>query len=143
MPSVPSSRVDLREYLEEVAEPFHWPKTKVGQFIHVITFPLKFANWLTIPNLRKWYKNTIFFSMPLLSRNMNYWPLTFIMSIGWITVWVFIMVTYGTALGCALGVKPVVIGITLLAIGTSFPDYMSSLFSARRGYSKFELLELS
>jgi len=44
------------------------------------------------------------------------------------------MVTYGTALGCALGVKPVVIGITLLAVGTSFPDYMSSLFSARKGY---------
>jgi len=44
------------------------------------------------------------------------------------------MVDAANTLGCILSIHPVVIGLTVLAIGTSFPDFMSSIYAARSGY---------
>jgi len=108
--------------VEEVSKPFDfpaWPASKLSQVLHVIGFLANFLFWITIPDLNRW--------------DHNWWPLSFINSIVWVTGWVFLMAEVSSALGCIIGVKPVVIGLTLLAIGTSFPDFISSLYSARKG----------
>ncbi len=46
------------------------------------------------------------------------------------------MVEVATALGCTLHISPVVMGLTVLAIGTSFPDFISSIYSAQAGKGK-------
>lgn len=46
------------------------------------------------------------------------------------------MVQVATAAGCIIHMSPVVMGLTVLAVGTSFPDFMSSLYAAKAGKGK-------
>jgi len=106
--------------LDKVPKPFDWPKSIHRRIAHAIAFPITLIFWVSIPDLRNW--------------DHRYWPLTFTNGILWIVVWIYIMVEVATTLGCIIGAKPIIIGLTVLAIGTSFPDFMSSLYSAKKGY---------
>lgn len=55
------------------------------------------------------------------------------MSIAWIGGLCTAMVQAATWIGCILGIDPVIMGITLLAIGTSIPDALGSMIVARAG----------
>ncbi len=55
------------------------------------------------------------------------------MSIAWIGGLCTAMVQAATWIGCILGIDPIVMGITLLAIGTSIPDAIGSMIVARAG----------
>lgn len=112
----------VTEHVELVDNPFQWPETRLKQVFHVATFPVVVMFYYTTPDLNKW--------------SHNYWPLTFFTSIVWITGWVYLMVDMATSIGCIVGIKPIVIGLTVLAVGTSFPDFMGSLYSARKGFGK-------
>lgn len=59
--------------------------------------------------------------------------LTFFVSIGWIIVLSWILVEGGIGLAHELGVPEVIIGLTILAAGTSIPDLISSLIVAKDG----------
>ena len=61
------------------------------------------------------------------------WPITFIMCIVWIAALSFFMVWWAELLGNFLGIPPTIMGLTLLAGGTSIPDAMSSIAVAKRG----------
>jgi len=104
----------------EISSPWAWPPTKLKQAFHIIVFPILLASWITIPNLKNW--------------NKRMWPVTFTVSVIWLMIWVSIMVEIATIAGCIIQLKPVVMGLTVLAVGTSFPDLMSSLFAARGGH---------
>lgn len=58
---------------------------------------------------------------------------TFTMSIVWIGILSFIMVDFGARAGCVLGVPGLVMGLVVLAAGTSVPDALSSVLVARLG----------
>ena len=57
----------------------------------------------------------------------------FLMSILWIGAYSFLMVDWITGIGLILGIPAVVMGLTLLAAGTSVPDLLSSVVVARAG----------
>jgi len=59
--------------------------------------------------------------------------LTFSMSIVWIGVLSYFMVTWASKLGCLWHVHPAIMGVTVLAAGTSVPDAIGSLLVAREG----------
>jgi K+-dependent Na+/Ca+ exchanger-like protein len=63
----------------------------------------------------------------------KYYLLTFFMSICWIGGLCLGMVQAVTWFGCILGIDPVIMGITFLAIGTSIPDAIGSMVVARAG----------
>lgn len=65
--------------------------------------------------------------------NKKRYLLTFFMSIIWIGVLSYFMVTWASKLGCLWGVHPAVMGVTVLAAGTSVPDAIGSLLVARDG----------
>lgn len=66
------------------------------------------------------------------NRRIGY-SLTFIMCIVWIAV-LSHLVTYSAAkFGCIVGISPPVMGLTILAAGTSIPDALSSIIVARNG----------
>ncbi|BFZ01190.1 hypothetical protein BsWGS_04229 [Bradybaena similaris] len=72
------------------------------------------------------------------SRRPGIWArlymLSFVMSVLWISGLTYIMVWMVTIAGDALDVPDTVMGLTLLAAGTSVPDCLSSVFVARDGY---------
>jgi len=63
----------------------------------------------------------------------NKYVTTFIMSIFWIGVLSYYMVSWASTLGCMLNIHPAIMGCTLLAAGTSVPDAIGSLLVARQG----------
>ena len=55
-------------------------------------------------------------------------------SIVWIGAYSYLMVECATSLGASLGIPDVVMGLTVLAAGTSVPDLLSSVAVARQGH---------
>lgn len=57
----------------------------------------------------------------------------FFCSIIWIGVYAYLLVDWVTTIGATLGIPTVVMGLTVLAAGTSVPDLLSSVVVARAG----------
>lgn len=87
---------------------------------YIIIFPLVLLMACTIPDVRK-------------PGYGKYCYLSFIMSIVWIGGFSNLMVTWAEIIGNTLGIPTVIIGLTVLAAGTSVPDLLSSIIVARRG----------
>eukprot|EP01065_Artemidia_motanka_P005553 TRINITY_DN12687_c0_g1_i1.p1 TRINITY_DN12687_c0_g1~~TRINITY_DN12687_c0_g1_i1.p1 ORF type:complete len:589 (+),score=163.00 TRINITY_DN12687_c0_g1_i1:63-1829(+) len=87
---------------------------------HVVFFPINFALWATLPNCGRPEKR-------------KYFILAFAGSIGWIAVFSYFMVWWAERVGQVLGIPSVVMGITILAAGTSVPDLITSMIVARGG----------
>jgi len=97
--------------------------TPFEKFMWVIKFPLQAAMFITIPDVgRERFEGGHWF-----------W-LTFLMSIVWIALLAFVMVWMATVIGIVLEIPDPVMGLTLLAGGTSIPDALSSLAVARKGF---------
>ena len=82
--------------------------------------PLFLAFEVTIPNC----------SLP---HNKGRHLVTFFASIFWIGVLSYFLVTWASKLGCLWGIHPAIMGVTVLAAGTSVPDAIGSLLVARDG----------
>uniref|UniRef100_A0A7M4FW85 Solute carrier family 24 member 4 n=2 Tax=Crocodylus porosus TaxID=8502 RepID=A0A7M4FW85_CROPO len=100
--------------------PFSIPDGKVNKIKWILTWPLIFLLFCTIPNCSK-------------PRWENFFMLTFILSTLWIALFSYFMVWMVTVIGYTLGIPDVIMGITFLAAGTSVPDCMASLIVARQG----------
>ena len=99
---------------------FAWPDNPAGQIWYVLTFPYKCLLTITVPDCdsEKWE---------------NWYMVTFFMSIIWIGVLCWVMVHFGSITGCLLKIDPPVMGVLLLAAGTSVPDAIASVIVARNG----------
>ena len=82
--------------------------------------PLFLAFEVTIPNC----------SLP---HNKGRHLVTFFASIFWIGVLSYFLVTWASKLGCLWGIHPAIMGVTVLAAGTSVPDAIGSLLVAQEG----------
>lgn len=58
---------------------------------------------------------------------------TFALSILWIGIICIFMVECAERIGCLIGIKSLFMGLTVLAAGTSIPDALGSIASAKRG----------
>jgi len=59
--------------------------------------------------------------------------ITVAMSNLWIGLLSYFMVTWASQVGCLWGIHPAVMGVTVLAAGTSVPDAIGSLLVAQQG----------
>merc|ERR550537_1112456 len=135
MPEVPTKdRVDIADMKkEEEADdeddddddepfnPFEVPETIPGKFFWIIGMPLSVGMWLTIPDCRR-------------ERFKSLWFFTFSNCIIWIAILSYFMVWMVTEFGIDYDIRESIMGITLLAMGTSIPDCLSSIAVARRGH---------
>ncbi|KAK7089046.1 hypothetical protein V1264_024633 [Littorina saxatilis] len=102
--------------------PWEIPDRFVPRVYWVAMVPVKAICYLGIPDCRKGGKWR------------RLYPLTFLASIFWISAFTYIMVWMITIAGDALDIPDTVMGLTLLAAGTSLPDCLASILVARDGY---------
>ncbi|XP_049910692.1 sodium/potassium/calcium exchanger 1-like [Epinephelus moara] len=107
---------------EEENEPLslEWPETRRKQATYLFLLPIVFPLWLTLPDVRN-----------LASR--RYFSITFIGSILWIGVFSYLMVWWAHQVGETVGISEEIMGLTILAAGTSIPDLITSVIVARKG----------
>jgi len=98
-----------------------FPEDLVGRFWYIVLFPVTLTLYFTVPDVR--WKNGW----------EKYYLVTFFMSIVWIAVYAFFMVWIAIIFGDNLGIPQSVMGLTVLAMGTSVPDMISSVIVTLHG----------
>ncbi|KAK3569978.1 hypothetical protein QTP86_007876 [Hemibagrus guttatus] len=103
---------------EENEEPLslEWPDTRRKQATYLFLLPIVFPLWLTVPDASK-----------------KYFVITFLGSIVWIAIFSYLMVWWAHQVGETIGISEEIMGLTILAAGTSIPDLITSVIVARKG----------
>ncbi|KAK0687317.1 NCKX2 protein, partial [Pygoscelis papua] len=66
-------------------------------------------------------------------RSRKFFPITFFGSISWIAFFSYLMVWWAHQVGETIGISEEIMGLTILAAGTSIPDLITSVIVARKG----------
>ncbi|KAK1785244.1 hypothetical protein P4O66_018639 [Electrophorus voltai] len=119
----------LNEIPEEQKSVFSMPEHDVMRILWVLSLPVIVLLYLTIPDCRRhfWKK---------------WYILTFLMSAVWIAAFTYVLVWMVTVVGETLGIPDTVMGLTLLAAGTSIPDTIASVMVAREGKYAITIIKL-
>ncbi|XP_047452082.1 sodium/potassium/calcium exchanger 1 isoform X2 [Mugil cephalus] len=113
---------DEEEEEEEKEEPLslEWPDTPRKQVTYLILLPIVFPLWLTVPDVRN-------------QKSKKFFAVTFLGSIMWIAIFSYLMVWWAHQVGETIGISEEIMGLTILAAGTSIPDLITSVIVARKG----------
>ncbi|XP_051559741.1 sodium/potassium/calcium exchanger 2-like isoform X2 [Myxocyprinus asiaticus] len=117
-----SAGLEAEEEDEDADQPLSlaWPETARKQATYLLIFPIVFPLWLTLPDVRRDTSKRLF-------------PITFLGSISWIAVFSYLMVWWAHQVGETIGITEEIMGLTILAAGTSIPDLITSVIVARKG----------
>ncbi|XP_038002662.1 sodium/potassium/calcium exchanger 1 isoform X3 [Motacilla alba alba] len=97
-----------------------WPESRTKQAIYLFLFPIVFPLWSTLPDVRN-------------SESKKFFVITFFGSILWIAAFSYLMVWWAHQVGETIGISEEIMGLTILAAGTSIPDLITSVIVARKG----------
>ncbi|XP_072133970.1 sodium/potassium/calcium exchanger 1 [Mobula birostris] len=97
-----------------------WPETRRKQITYLCLLPIVFPLWLTVPDVRN-------------PASKKYFIGTFFGSILWIGAFSYLMVWWAHQVGETIGISEEIMGLTILAAGTSIPDLITSVIVARKG----------
>ncbi|XP_032873734.1 sodium/potassium/calcium exchanger 2-like isoform X2 [Amblyraja radiata] len=97
-----------------------WPDTARKRIIYLVILPIIFVLWISLPDVRK-------------KRMQKYFAFSFLGSIGWIGGFSYLMVWWAHQVGETIGITEEIMGLTILAAGTSIPDLITSVIVARKG----------
>ncbi|XP_069019415.1 sodium/potassium/calcium exchanger 1 isoform X1 [Embiotoca jacksoni] len=113
---------DEEEEEEEKEEPLslQWPDKRRKQATYLFLLPIVFPLWLTVPDVRN-------------QKYKKFFAATFLGSILWIAVFSYLMVWWAHQVGETIGISEEIMGLTILAAGTSIPDLITSVIVARKG----------
>ncbi|KAM9202018.1 sodium/potassium/calcium exchanger 5 [Dugong dugon] len=110
----------LSQVSEDPPSVFNMPEADLKRIFWVLSLPIITLLFLTTPDCRRKFWR-------------NYFVITFFMSALWISAFTYILVWMVTVTGETLGIPDTVMGLTLLAAGTSIPDTIASVLVARQG----------
>ncbi|XP_069454001.1 sodium/potassium/calcium exchanger 5 isoform X2 [Ovis canadensis] len=110
----------LSQVCEDPPSVFNMPEADLKRIFWVLSLPIIILLFLTTPDCRRkfWRK---------------YFVITFFMSALWISAFTYILVWMVTITGETLEIPDTVMGLTLLAAGTSIPDTIASVLVSRKG----------
>ncbi|KAG7458931.1 hypothetical protein MATL_G00225860 [Megalops atlanticus] len=113
---------DAAEEEEDEDQPLSlaWPETPRKRLTYLLIFPIVFPLWLTLPDVRK-------------DTARRFFPITFLGAICWIACFSYLMVWWAHQVGETIGITEEIMGLTILAAGTSIPDLITSVIVARKG----------
>ena len=106
---------------EDGINPFEIPEETKEKIAWAITFPIDVVLYLTIPQCN-------------LKKHESKYLVSFFMSLVWIAIYAYVMVWWITIIGAVLNIDSTIMGLTLIAAGTSIPDALSSIAVAKEGY---------
>lgn len=86
-----------------------------------IVFPIHYMCRLTMVDVKQ-------------EKYKNWYPITFCISMIWISFYSYFMVWMITIIGYTLGIPDTVMGLTFVAAGVSVPDALSSIAVIKEGY---------
>ncbi|XP_069374810.1 sodium/potassium/calcium exchanger 2 isoform X4 [Paralichthys olivaceus] len=97
-----------------------WPESNRKRFTYLLIIPIVLPLWLTLPDVRK-------------PTSKKFFPITFVGAICWIAGFSYLMVWWAHQVGETIGITEEIMGLTILAAGTSIPDLITSVIVARKG----------
>ncbi|XP_058639377.1 sodium/potassium/calcium exchanger 2-like isoform X2 [Onychostoma macrolepis] len=97
-----------------------WPESKRKRFMYLFILPIILPLWFTLPDVRK-------------TSSKKFFPVTFLGAICWIAGFSYLMVWWAHQVGETIGITEEIMGLTILAAGTSIPDLITSVIVARKG----------
>jgi K+-dependent Na+/Ca+ exchanger-like protein len=100
--------------------PWQYPKGICAKIWWLCFLPLNLLFFITIPDVRR----------PNL---VNFFPLSFLMSVAWIGAISYEVTWLITVIGYTISVPDTVMGLSFLAVGTSIPEVFSSLIVSKQG----------
>lgn len=92
----------------------------VAYCLWIFLLPIVFVLSISVPDVRR-------------PGNTGLCFFSFILSILWIATFTYFMVDWAEVIGNSLGIPMVLMGLTILAAGTSVPDLLSSIIVTRMG----------
>jgi len=113
------STLDSEEEEDEIIE-HEANRSRFSKVCHFLTIPFHYAFKYTIPdpNNKRW---------------KYLFMLSFFCCLVWLAFLTYVITQLTTKLGCLMGVSDEIMGITFLALGTSLPDCLASIYVARTG----------
>ncbi|XP_078800249.1 sodium/potassium/calcium exchanger 1 isoform X8 [Oryzias latipes] len=113
---------DAEENEEEEREPLslEWPDTPWKRATYLFLLPILLPLWFTLPDVRN-------------ATSRRFFAITFLGSIFWIGIFSYMMVWWAHQVGETIGISEEIMGLTILAAGTSIPDLITSVIVARKG----------
>ncbi|XP_057691748.1 sodium/potassium/calcium exchanger 2-like isoform X2 [Corythoichthys intestinalis] len=115
-----NERTNNRNKKQEEPVSLKWPNTPYKQATFIFLLPIKLPLCLTIPDVRK-------------QNFRKFFMITLLSSILWITVLSYLMVWWAHQVGETFSIPAEIMGLTVLAAGTSIPDIITSVIVARKG----------
>jgi len=120
----------LREYLQSrPLQPGRTPdgpppqetcKSLMRAWVHWFQFPVECLVKITIPDMDR----------PELQ---NWYPVAFVMSMAWLAVFAYLVVSACDGIHTDFGIPNALLGFTIAAAGTSFPNVFSGMVVSRQG----------
>ncbi|CDQ57725.1 unnamed protein product [Oncorhynchus mykiss] len=105
---------------EDAPLSLEWPETNRKRITYLLILPIVFPL-------------TTFLSFSFLQTSTKFFPITFIGSICWIAAFSYLMVWWAHQVGETFWITEEIMGLTILAAGTSIPDLITSVIVARKG----------
>jgi len=124
----PSAVVALLEDDDEHIPWYHIPQSSSGRVLFFLTLPLKALMHMTCPEVAR-------------PGGAKYYPLTLLLATAWLALLAYVMTLTLDRIGCALAIPSTVIGLTLGAIGTSFPNLYASILTAQAGQAGMSICQ--
>ncbi|XP_037545663.1 sodium/potassium/calcium exchanger 2-like [Nematolebias whitei] len=97
-----------------------WPDSLRKRLTYLVILPIVLPLWLTLPDVRR-------------ETSERFFPITFLGSICWIAFFSYLMVWWAHQVGETFWITEEIMGLTILAAGTSIPDLITSVIVARKG----------
>ncbi|XGW02757.1 hypothetical protein V3C99_014633 [Haemonchus contortus] len=120
--SIPPLNIDKLSFTSTEEQPLDlsWPDTPLKRLVYLLLAPITFPLACTLPDVRKpsW---------------RSWFVVTFIGSVLWIALFSYLMVWWANVIGETFAIPTEIMGLTILAAGTSIPDLITSVIVARKG----------
>ncbi|VDM62883.1 unnamed protein product [Angiostrongylus costaricensis] len=118
--SMNTEKLSILNVEQEEPLDLSWPETPLKRFIFVLLAPITFPLSFTLPDVRNPARRSLF-------------AITFIGSVLWIALFSYLMVWWANTIGETFTISTEIMGLTILAAGTSIPDLITSVIVARKG----------
>merc|ERR1712151_900336 len=111
--------IDLRRHTAEAPSEKHGLNLLL-QWVEWLQFPVKFWLHMTIPDMDR-------------PDRQHLYPVSFVMSMVWLALFAFSVIAACDGIHSDFGISTKILGFTVAAAGTSFPNVFSGMVVARQG----------